>query len=273
MRFLKKRSVLGILSIIFAFVLVFAVAPMIRANQTKNVQIIRVATTIKANTEIKKDMIRVESVGGYNLPPNVMQNENDVVGKYATAELQPGDYILSTKLSDKVPSAYLSNLDGTKQAVSISIKSFAAGLSGKLESGDVISLVVTGYGDSKATFAPEELRYVKLLAATTDKGTDTNQAIESDDKDDKDDTDNIPATLTLLVTPEQRTRLVDYENNGKLYASLVYRGDEQVAKKFLDMEDQYLGSIQESFPQTTGQIVSTPVIDAAPVEEGETNAQ
>lgn len=226
---------------------------MINSSANKNVQIVRVITTIKENTQIKKDMIHVETVGGYNLPSNVIKSENDVVGKYASTELQSGDYILSTKVSDKSQSAYLSDLDGTKQAVSISIKSFAAGLSGKLESGDVISLVVTGYGDSKKTFAPEELRYVKLLAATTEKGNDTDQAKSSEKKDNSDDSDNIPSTLTLLVTPEQRTKLVDYENNGKLYASLVYRGSSEEAKKFLNMEDQYLVANIDNKDATQGQ--------------------
>jgi pilus assembly protein CpaB len=240
MRLLKKRSSIGIISIALAFVLVFVVAPMINASENQDVQIIRVTKNIPEGTAITKDMVETVKVGGHNLPANVLKDEKEVVGKFTAAALQPGDYILSTKTSDKSQSAYLTDLDGSRQAVSISIKSFAAGLSGKLESGDIISLVVTGYGDSKQTFAPGELRYIKLLAATTDKGTDTDQTKNTEDKGSSDDNDNIPSTLTLLVTPEQRTMLVDYENNGKLYASFVYRGSAQEAKKFLDMEDEYL---------------------------------
>ena len=47
--------------------------------------------------------------------------------RYATADLAAGDYILSSKLS-AVPAAenaYLYNLDGKKQAISVTIKSFA----------------------------------------------------------------------------------------------------------------------------------------------------
>ena len=63
---------------------------------------------------------------------NVLRQSESVVGKYATADLSVGDYILNTKLSD-TPAAentYLYNLDGTKQAMSVTIKSFANGLSG-----------------------------------------------------------------------------------------------------------------------------------------------
>lgn len=45
-----------------------------------------------------------------------------------------GDYILNTKLSGTpaAENAYLYNLDGTKQAISVTIKSYSNGLSGKL---------------------------------------------------------------------------------------------------------------------------------------------
>ena len=59
-----------------------------------------------------------------------MTEKNEVIGKYATADLKVGDYILASKLST-VPAAenaYLYNLDGTKRAISVTIKSFATGL-------------------------------------------------------------------------------------------------------------------------------------------------
>jgi pilus assembly protein CpaB len=257
MKIFKNRIFLGVTSIAMAIVICLVVAPTISASMNKDVQIIRVTQDIPEGTAISKSMIETVKVGGHNLPSNVLKDDKDVIGKYTTAALQAGDYILSTKTSDKSQSAYLSDLDGTKQALSISIKSFAAGLSGKLESGDVISLVVSSYGDTKKTFAPDELRYVKLLAATTEKGTDTDQKKQTENKDDSNDADNIPATLTLLVTPEQKTKLVDYETNGKLYSSLVFRGAVQDAKKYLDIEDQYLAAHKDTADPAQGQSTSS----------------
>jgi pilus assembly protein CpaB len=253
MKFFKNRIFLGVTSIAMAIVICLVVAPAISKSVDKNVEIVRVTKNIPEGTAITKSMIETVKVGSYNLPANIIKNEKDVIGKYTTVALQAGDYILDTKTSDKSQSAYLSDLDGTKQALSISIKSFAAGLSGKLESGDVISLVVSSYGDTKTTFAPDELRYVKLLAATTEKGADTNQTKETENKGDSSDIDNIPATLTLLVTPEQKTKLVDYETNGKLYAALVFRGTPQDAKEFLDKEDQYLTTSLDKEDTAQGQ--------------------
>lgn len=238
MKIFRNRTFLGIGSFALALIICFLVAPGINKVSNKQTPIVRVTKSIPEGTAITKDMIQITNVGSYNLPANVLKDEKSVVGKYATAKLEPGDNILDSKVSE-AKSNYLSDLDGKKEAISISIKSFAAGLSGKLQSGDVVSLVVSDYGESKQTTAPPELRYVKLLAATTAKGTDTDQTKQDTKETDVNkDSDNIPATLTLLVTAEQATRLVDYETNGKLYATLVYRGSSENAKKYLDIQDE-----------------------------------
>ena len=54
----------------------------------------------------------------------------------------------------------------------------------------------------------------------------------------------MPAALTVLVSPAQAVKLVDYEHNGTLHAALVYRGPEKNAEKFLKLEDQYLAQAQ-----------------------------
>lgn len=239
MKIFRNRSVMAVLGICFAAAVCFVLAPAINQSSNRETQIVRVVKIIPEGTSITKDMIQTVKVGGLNLPANISTDEKAVIGKFALAELDPGDYILDSKIADKAKSSYLSNLDGKKQAISISIKSFAAGLSGKLQNGDIIQLLVSDYGDNKQTFAPPELNYIKLLAATTAKGADTDQIKNADNKDTSKEADNIPATLTLLVTQAQATKLVDYENNGKLYASFVYRGTAEGAQKYLDIQDQY----------------------------------
>ncbi len=153
-KLLKNRYVLGGLSLLAALLICLVITPAINTAAGKQVEIVRVSKTVPEGTKITSDMIQNVKVGGYNLPDNVMKNSEDIVGQYALAKFQPGDYILSTKVSTQSPDAYLSNLDGKKQAVSITIKNFANGLSGKLKSGDIISLYVSEYGDMKQTFYP-----------------------------------------------------------------------------------------------------------------------
>ena len=242
MKIFRNRYTLIFLSVLTAAALCFYIAPKINRTQSSQVQIVRVTQKIPENTQITEKMITTVPVGGYNLPSNVVKDEKDVIGKWTLAELDPNDQILTTKLSDKSGSPYLSNLDENKEAISISIKSFPAGLSGKLQSGDILSLIVTNYGNGKQTITPPELKYVKLLAATNAQGNDTTQVKQDDDQNDKstdDQSKNIPSTLTLLVNPEQAQKLADYEANGSLYAALVFRGPSDKAKEFLEQQDNY----------------------------------
>lgn len=237
----RNRTFLAAAAIVLALLICFVAAPSMNAAAGKKVTIVRVTKDIPKGTQLTKDMVQEVQVGGYNLPDSVIKTDSGAVGKYADAAFQPGDYILSTKLSDKAPDTGLSSLDGSRQAVSVTIKDFADGLSGKLETGDIISLYVAGYGDMKTTLNPPELQYVKLLAATTDKGVDNTGGKKEKKSDDSSD-DDMPAALTVLVSPAQAVKLVDYEHNGTLHAALVYRGPEKNAEKFLKLEDQYLAS-------------------------------
>ena len=66
------------------------------------------------------------------------------------------------------------NLDGTKQAISVTIKSFATGLSGKLQSGDIVSVIVADYPEDGETTIPAELQYVEIISVTASTGYDAN---------------------------------------------------------------------------------------------------
>lgn len=250
LKFFRSRKFLTVLCFFLATAICFVVAPSISKTATKQTQIIRVTQTIPEGTAITSAMITTAKVGGYNLPTNILKKPQDVIGKYTTAELQPGDYILSSKVSVQSGSPYLANLDGKEQAISIPIKSFAAGLSGKLQSGDIVSLIVSNYGTAKQTVAPPELKYVSLLAATNAQGEDTDQVEKAQKGDDStsDQDKNIPATLTLLVNSDQATKLVDYASNGSLYAALVYRGVETQARKYLEIQNEYFQKQTGSVP-------------------------
>lgn len=232
--FFKNRKLLGAICIVISLIICFFVAPTVSNAKSKQINVVRVKSNINENDLIKRDMIETVSVGGYNLPNNIMTEIDDVVGKYATAKLVPGDNVLSTKLSTEPQNAYLTQLSGKEVAVSISIKSFAAGMSAKLQAGDIITLSVSDYGDLKQTLMPEELRYIKVIAVTNSSGIENS----ADQKDLRQE--DMPSTLTLLVTPEQMVKLVEYENQGKLHSALVYRGSEDNAKKFLDLQADYL---------------------------------
>lgn len=257
MGFLKSRTMLGVLCIVFSLLICFALTPLFNQSVSQKTQIVRVVKDIRAGDQITKDMVQTAEVGGYNLPESVIRQEQTVVGMYAKADLSAGDYILPSKLTD-VPAAenaYLYSLTGEKQAISVSIKNFAGGLSGKLISGDIVSVIAPDYRKMGSTVIPPELTYVEVIGVTASSGYDTDTGEQSGDEDEK----QLPATVTLLVSPEQAKILAELEADGKLHLSLVYRGSRENAAKFTELQDKVISALYPAPAEQTAEEETQPV--------------
>ena len=245
MSLFKNRTVVGVICILLSLLICFGVTPLFNKSVSQKTEIVRVVKEIKAGDEITKEMVQTVEVGGFGLPENVLRQSESIVGKYATADLSVGDYILNTKLSD-TPAAentYLYNLDGTKQAMSVTIKSFANGLSGKLQSGDIVSVIAPDYKKQGSTVIPAELKYVEVIAVTAGSGYDANQRDAGPDSPSAENEKELPATVTLLVSPEQSKALTELESDGKLHLSLVYRGTPANSAKFIEAQDKVVAAL------------------------------
>lgn len=251
---LKNRTIVGLSAIILSLVICFGITPLYNNALQSKVKIVRITKDVSKGEVITSDKIETVEIGGYNLPKEVIKNKENVVGKYAAADLNKGDYILNTKLSSNplAENKYLYSLDGNSQAISITIKSFAAGLSGKLQTGDIISIIASDYGDLKETIIPNELQYVKVLATTTSQGAD--KIYSQNNKQDNQQNNNnkeqeLPSTITLLVNKTQAKLLAELEEKSKIHVSLIYRGNEKNVQKFLDEQDKV---VNEKTGSTTG---------------------
>ena len=249
MKIFRNRTVVGVLCILLALIICFGVTPLFNRSASEKTEIVRVTKDIKEGDEITAEMVQTVEVGAYNLPQNLMTDKKEVVGKYATADLAAGDYILSSKLS-AVPAAenaYLYNLDGKKQAISVTIKSFATGLSGKLESGDIVTVIVADYQGKGETAIPPELQYVEVISVTASSGYDANTGEVVDEKE-------LPSTVTLLVTTEQAKVLAELEQDSELHLALVYRGTPENAAKFIAAQDALIEELYaEPAPENSGE--------------------
>jgi len=272
MNILKNRTVIGVICILLSLLICFGVTPLFNQSVSQKTEIVRVAKEIKAGDEITKDMVQTVEVGGFGLPENVIRQSGTVIGKYAKADLSIGDYILNTKLSDTpaAENAYLYNLDGTKQAMSVTIKNFANGLSGKLQSGDIVSVIAADYKKQGMTVIPAELKYVEVISVTASSGYDANTGEAISEKDERE----LPSTVTLLVSPEQSKALAELESDGKLHLSLVYRGSPTNTAKFIEAQNKVIAALypaeqpegSSSEPESQGSEEST--VSETPVESG-----
>ena len=238
---MKNRTIIGIVCIVLALVVTFAVAPLVNRMAESKIDIVRMTKDVVRGHQISENDVEVVKVGGYNLPADVILKKENVVGRFATTDLKAGDYLFPSKLtstSDKANDVFRT-LDGTKQAISITIQTFAGGLSGKLQNGDIVQLVVYENDRSEA-FIPGGLTYVKVITTTTAEGADKDELTVNEDG-----TYELPSTVTLLVNQAQAKLLVEYENKGRIHADLVYRGDEATAQKFLEAQDEYFRQLKE----------------------------
>ena len=237
---MKNRTIIGIVCIVLALIVTFAVAPMVNKISDSRTDIVRMKKDVDQGHLISDDDIEIVTVGSHGLAIDTITKKEDVVGKFAACDLKVGDSLFPCKLSLTSDSAddVFHTLNGEKQAISITISTFAGGLSGKLENGDIISLIVFD-NDTNEAFIPAGLTYVKVITTTTQSGFDKDEVTPNEDG-----TYELPTTVTLLVNPAQAQMLVEYENTGVIHADLVYRGDSKTAQKFLDAQDLYFEMLE-----------------------------
>ena len=190
----SSRTVIGVVCIVLALLITFGVAPLVNRFTDQKVDIVRLKADVQRGQIITADHLEIVNVGSYNLPNNVIKDGKAVVGKYAATDLYAGDYLFTSKLSTDNKSAddVLLGLGGEKVAVSVNVANFAAGLSNKLENGDIVSVIIYDK-DMYTSYIPAELKYVKVITTTTSEGVDKDEIVDG----------GKAATVTVLVTPEQ----------------------------------------------------------------------
>lgn len=241
MKLFRNRTVLGILCIVVSLVICFGITPLYNKGLSQKETIVRVSRAVKEGEQLTRSVLKEVEVGSYNLPDNVFRSMEEVEGMYTTANLVVDDYILDTKVSAE-PAAenkYLYSLTGEKQAISITIDSFAQGLSGKLESGDIVSVIAPNYQGRGETVTPAEPQYVEVIAVTAKSGYDANTGEETEEKE-------LPSTVSLLVKPEQGRVLARLESEGEIHLSLVFRGEDSKARKFIEAQDAVVEELKKA---------------------------
>lgn len=264
MKLLKNRTVLGVICIALSLIICFAITPLFNAAKDRTTEIVRMKKDVRIGQEITAKDIEVVEVGAYNLPDEVIRSSEEVVGKYVSSELLKGEYVLPSKISDTPASenAYLYNLTGEKRAISVTIPSFAGGLSGKLISGDIVSVIAVDFREKGETVVPDELQYVEVIAVTDKEGYDEGEVVVTSDGEEEAD---LPETVTLLVTPKQANILAELEAEGEIHISLVYRGTADNAQKFIAAQEKLLNELAEAEKAEKAENATVPT---EPTDEG-----
>lgn len=227
MKHAKNRMVLSVLCIALSLVLLLIFAWQ-TSSGNERITAFKLTENVARGSLITENMVEETTVGAYGMSDTV-SDKAALTNKYAAADMAKGQLIFEENItSDSIGGLKnLERLDGSKVAYSISSSSLAASVSGKLLSGDIVSVYVsTKEGGS---VLPPALTYVEVLYATGSDGADQTGE-QSEDTE----------TVTLLVSPKQALQLTEYEYGAKIHLGLVYRGNEENAALFLEKQDTAL---------------------------------
>lgn len=221
-KLMKNRFFLLVISIVISVLIAFIIIPAVISKSLGTVDVVRVNRTIQPNTKIEREYLSVEKVGKVNLPESIIKSPDDIVGKYSKVELLPGDNLVNEKFNNfnDIENNFLYLLKGdNKVAVSISVKSFAAGVSGMIEPGDIVSIMSYSNSISETEVDSEAANKTDVVADTRLQ----NLEVASINKN----TDNSGdfGTITVLCSREQALLLIEAENSGNIHFVFSRRGD------------------------------------------------
>ena len=111
------------------------------------------AEVIPQGTYITADMVEVYTRGASGMEDSVATSLDEVVGRYTDVELRKNTDVNTAWLSSEplTQYEYLTRLNGSKVAISVTIPTFAKGGSGKVEAGDIIMLFATDKDTGETT--------------------------------------------------------------------------------------------------------------------------
>lgn len=241
---LKNRTFIGIILIVAAIGMCFGLSPLFNAVLARKTTVIRLKQDIPQGARITASMIEAVEVGVLNLPANIQNDPNAIIGKYTVAAMFSGDMFTDAKLSDTIDTSdsLLRQLKPNETAMSVTVKSLANGLSGKLQQGDIIQIVSVDDDDRAQIY--EELQYVEVLATTSDNGSDDTYTADTvNDPGDNAEEQTLYATVTVILQDRaQALRLAECENTS-LHAVFVSRGNEEFKAQCLKAQLDLLNTI------------------------------
>ena len=246
----KSRLFLAIVSLIIWLIVAFVLTPAFTEALKGKKEVVKIITDVKAGDRITEKMLTIVEVGGYNLDEEIATKKEEVVGQYAQMDIAKNTYVYKNYVSNISPlnNNYLKeNLDGLKRAISFKVKSEAKPVAEKLQKNDIVTLIFTKVGSKNDTILDPYLKFVKVLALTTDTGRDF--VAENVYKEDYED--GLIDTITVLANEDQAVRIAEMDEMAVIHCALVYReGQKNISNYLLEKQDEIInldkyGSIEE----------------------------
>lgn len=216
MKLFQNKIVVGVICIVIAAILAFFFLPSISKSKSNTEKIYAVKSAVHEGTKIEESMLTEKEVGSYGLPQSIIKDKDKIVGKYASCDITPDDFILSSKLSDFAANQKLDKvMSEGNMLVTVSLDSVASAVGNHLKSGDIISIV--GYAND-AVVVYEELKALEVYSIENEN------AEKLEDVENNEEAEHLASTVTLIANQVQAEKLIQAEYSGKVHAVFVKRG-------------------------------------------------
>ena len=213
----ENKLVIGGICIVVAAILAFLVLPGMYKQKEKTIYICRLQSDISAGTRIEAEMLKTVEVGSYGLPESVVKNPDELVGKYAKVSMTADDYLFSSKFADYVSDERFDRaVSEGKRLIAVSVPSNAASVANQLRAGDKVT--VAYYADDDVLI-DDALKGMEICSVENKDAQNLENVQNSEDNE-----DTIAASVTLVATEEQASKLINAEYSGKLHIILESRG-------------------------------------------------
>jgi pilus assembly protein CpaB len=153
----QKQMVLAVIAITLAIVIGFAAYPYITANQQVRVDVVTAKTDIPADTQITDGMLTIRAVMQADLPSQPVLKKEEVVGWYTTGKVFGGDILTQEKVTDTIQVVNTNIADATAKGykvISLTLPDLASSVSGKIQPGDLVSILSIQQTQPTATLMP-----------------------------------------------------------------------------------------------------------------------
>ena len=294
MKILRNKFLIGILCIVIGVTVGFVLLPKSQDADINMTKVVRLTQDVEAGTKLEEKMLEIATIPAESVPDGASSALESFLNRYASSQLYEGDILTSAKVRDTLVDPVAAAAAKGKQLVSVTVPSLSAGVSGTLQPGDVVSIMVTSkvtqfnqnlglmtpVEDSEETsdwqtggslissvtkesqtYIPEELRYLEVCKVSSSDGTD---ALVNGDKD-KEEPNRLPVTITFYATEAQALKLAEVEQNGEIHVTFVARGD--AADAYIPRDERVLVDIEvpEEATKPDTEIIPNPDVSSQPV--------
>lgn len=200
-----------------AIVLLFIAIPIVKHYTYPKIIAVRSLSDISKGDQLNNENIELVKIGSLNLPDDIIKSLDEAIGRYAAVDIVKGDIIFLSKINPISPTNDTQTLllpDGN-DAILIKIRMIDGGDFTSPEIGDVIKL--NGFRN-KLIDIPQ-FQFVRVLSV-----------VKAND-------DGI-IMITVSGNENQKKYIKDHKQD-IFYASVIVRGNEELAEKLLLEQKEY----------------------------------